>query len=1001
MAARAVKLAIQTALLVQALHGSSSTTQTSVSARGTAVSGNFESIQPPRPREAPGRVHSTDDNDDSVVESRGIFDGFSPNPADYKESDFKTTTPIPGTEPRPPTAEILAGLGSGLSALIPDNMKKAVMEDASLSASGSDEEEPAPKKAKKNKKAVSSANSGSSEALDEEESEAGSNEEEPTPKKTKKNKKAVLAADTGDSEALDEESEAGSNEEEPTPKKAKKAKKAVSAADLGSSGGSDEEMEGFADFFEDYGDDEGSTDESGSEGLDSLMLGAGSGADILSMFGGKGVEKDLDEDAFMSAVGGKLGGLAGLGGLGGGGMSMFEEDPTKPQHKKIDDGDIILGEVYGSKEHGRAFSDINNIKFGQMILNITLRGNKRLDKIELAVMTRDVVGNLVHGGDGGGAAHLAPELGDIITEVEVHWGKKDGKTRIFYMMMVTSGGKTISAGTKTPDHATLKAPPDFQFAGFHGRASGDGIFGVGAIYTRTGAQDLAVTDIMEVPDKGTSDIYNYDLTIRNWVGPAQAAADSACYQVRQGMSSMNTCPTGYKKDKKECVAQCPLGYPVECWRECIPQNADCMQEILSKAVSVAAAALSLASLGTFGTLFTTYKTMSFVIRCAVGIMNSVRNLMFYLRFRVTTVPRTEIEILMDKAFMLQIVIMDLPMAIAMCLGAPIPPSLQFSVMILTVVSVIVMMVVMIGEALFASKNNILLMLRESGAMNKSLKANTLELKDFINPDNATCGQEMRILTNRVISKVHEVRNKTKGAAPNDVRVVVSKSPIILRDVPVITNHCMGEIWENKTALSSYKTRHLIRKTLGVIINQLITDGTTDMGEKVAKQEKTLEYANVGLFVLSMFDPTGIAWMLQDFVQPVCGPTEYVGEIDDGPLSEALGLNTVGEAFTGSYGVWKKKGNGSVTILFESTDKYNVDVVVRVAGTKVDQVAVPAHGKATWTAHVKQLQDKTIYLDRWRPGWFGLPGKGGGSLLLWVPRSSEGGFLVMHARLNAS
>ncbi|EEY57779.1 uncharacterized protein PITG_00357 [Phytophthora infestans T30-4] len=186
---------------------------------------------------------------------------------------------------------------------------------------------------------------------------------------------------------------------------------------------------------------------------------------------------------------------------------------------------------------------------------------------------------------------------------------------------------------------------------------------------------------------------------------------------------------------------------------------------------------------------------------------------------------------------------------------------------------------------------------------------------------------------------------------------------------------MGEIWENKTGAAAYKTRNLLRKTIGVIVDQLIEDGTTDMGKHVTKKEKALEYSNVGLFVLSIFDPTGIAWMASEFVQPICGPTEYLGEIDIGTLYDALGLNTVDQAFLGSYGVWKRKGDGSVK--------------------------VPAGGKVTWTSTVKELQDKTLYLGRWRPGLFGLPGTGGGSLLMWIPRSSEGGQLILHARLNVS
>uniref|UniRef100_A0AAV1T1Z1 Jacalin-type lectin domain-containing protein n=1 Tax=Peronospora matthiolae TaxID=2874970 RepID=A0AAV1T1Z1_9STRA len=983
MALRAVKRVIQTALLVQVL-----LLDQTVSVRGDvpATQQNFAQLKSGDHISA--KVLPAD-----LQEERGLMDGLGGR--DFSDEDFETVTPqAAGMIDRPSTAELMAGLGSGLSALVPDDIKKSVLGD-STSDSGSDEsasggDESGSSLGKMTEEAVSQAGSGSSESSLEEtgyaseaieasasasdEGESGSDEDE-----------ADLGSDEDEADLGSDEDEAdlGSDEDE---------------ADLGSDGdmgslfGSSSEDKELSALLKSLSEDDMSGSDEPSGSLLTGSGGSGSTDDLLGKFGGgKGVAADLEMDEFMKAIGSSL----GLGLFGGG-------DPSKPQLKEIDDENIKLSELYGGREHGDAFSDINNIKYGQFVLNITLRGNKRLDKIEIVAGTQETAVNLAHGGKGGGSAHVEPELGDTISSVEVHWGKYDKKTRIFYLQIITSGGKTVSAGTKTANTATMKAPPGFQIAGFYGRASSDGIFCLGAIYTKVGASDLSVTDVMEVPDSGTSDIYSYDTTIRNWLGNVQIAVpDSACYQVRHGVSSKNTCPTGYRKDDMDCVGHCPLEYPVECWRECIPQNNDCTQEILSKAISVAAAALSVASMGTFGALLTSVRTVKFALACAVAVMNSLRGLMFYLRYRVTTIPRNDIEKIMDKAFMLQMVVMDLPMALATCMGLPMPKSLTYGVLIMTGVSLIVMVVVSVGEALFGSKDNMLLLLRESGAMNKTMKSETLELGDFINSDNATCGQEMRILTNRVISKVHEVRNKTKGAAPDDVRVVMSKSPIVLRDIPVVTNHCMGEIWANKTALSSYKTRHLLRKTMGVIINQLITDGTTDLGENVVKQEKAIEYANLGLFVLSMLDPTGIAWLLQDFVQPVCAPSEYIGEIDDGPLNEALGLTTIDQAFVGSYGVWKKTGDGTVKILFESIDKYDVDVVIRVGGVRVDQVKVPANGKASWSAHVKQMQDKTLYLDRWRPGLFGLPGTGGGSLLMWVSRSSLGGNLIMHARLNVS
>jgi hypothetical protein len=43
----------------------------------------------------------------------------------------------------------------------------------------------------------------------------------------------------------------------------------------------------------------------------------------------------------------------------------------------------------------------------------------------------------------------------------------------------------------------------------------------------------------------------------------------------------------------------------------------------------------------------------------------------------------------------------------------------------------------------------------------------------------------------------------------------------------------------------------------------------------------------------------------------------------------------------------------------------------------------------------------MYVDRWRSDIVGLPGSGGGSLVLWIPHTSQGGHLTMHVRINVS
>ncbi|KAE9293642.1 hypothetical protein PF008_g23263 [Phytophthora fragariae] len=71
------------------------------------------------------------------------------------------------------------------------------------------------------------------------------------------------------------------------------------------------------------------------------------------------------------------------------------------------------------------------------------------------------------------------------------------------------------------------------------------------------------------------------------------------------------------------------------------------------------------------------------------------------------------------------------------------------------------------------------------------------------------------------------------------------------------------------------------------------------------------------------------------------------------------------------------------------------------GDKIDEIDVAAGGTATWNSTVEKLGGRTLYLDRWRPGFLGLPGTGGGSLMLWVPHAAEGGHLDLNARLNVS
>ncbi|GMF23505.1 unnamed protein product [Phytophthora lilii] len=229
-----------------------------------------------------------------------------------------------------------------------------------------------------------------------------------------------------------------------------------------------------------------------------------------------------------------------------------------------------------------------------------------------------------------------------------------------------------------------------------------------------------------------------------------------------------------------------------------------------------------------------------------------------------------------------------------------------------------------------------------------------------------------------------------------IRLALSDTALFLTEIPTVTNNCIQNITDD-----TYSVRDKIRTALSVITNNLIDSSDDDKGNALSTADYILKVADMGLDIIAMFDPTGIAKMLEEYIQPVCGPTSFIGEIDDGSLADALALVADGDAFAGSSGTWTHAGDGAVNIVFESTDTEDVTMVIHSAGETIDQVKVKKGETVTWNSTVAVLQDKTMYFDRWRPGLLGLPGSGGGSLVMWVPRSSEGGHIDLVAKINVS
>ncbi|GMF22546.1 unnamed protein product [Phytophthora lilii] len=267
--------------------------------------------------------------------------------------------------------------------------------------------------------------------------------------------------------------------------------------------------------------------------------------------------------------------------------------------------------------------------------------------------------------------------------------------------------------------------------------------------------------------------------------------------------------------------------------------------------------------------------------------------------------------------------------------------------------------------------------------------------------NSTCRYDMKRLLDQTWMTVAEFRKHNPDMSEDDIRAEISRSNLVLNDIPTATNNCMGELIAKSDEAAAYASRDNLRKTFGGIVDDLISSGTSSNGTFLSAKEYAFKVADMALAFYAIWDMWAVGGLASEYFQPICGPTELIGEIDDGAAKNALGMSIVQNAFNNSDGMWTKTGDGTVEIMFKSVDTEDVTVNIKSGGDKIDEVDVPAGKRVTWTSNVTVLGGKTLYLDRWRPGFLGLPGTGGGSLLLWVPRSTQGGNLQLTAVLNVS
>ncbi|KAF2190730.1 mannose-binding lectin [Zopfia rhizophila CBS 207.26] len=161
------------------------------------------------------------------------------------------------------------------------------------------------------------------------------------------------------------------------------------------------------------------------------------------------------------------------------GSILSDHNPVLVNFEWSSSEKLRVSDPYGGP-HGTYFNDLPSLSTvsSPTVSSITLRGGNRLDAVSLTLSTGQTFS---HGGTGGTASTLTLNSGEKLVEAEVCQGKYNDQTRVFYMGVTTSSGRSISAGKKTSECVVRSAESGWGIVGFVGR-SGDEVDRVGFIY---------------------------------------------------------------------------------------------------------------------------------------------------------------------------------------------------------------------------------------------------------------------------------------------------------------------------------------------------------------------------------------------------------------------------------------------------------------------------------------------------------------------------------------
>ncbi|KAI9913026.1 hypothetical protein PsorP6_006433 [Peronosclerospora sorghi] len=489
---------------------------------------------------------------------------------------------------------------------------------------------------------------------------------------------------------------------------------------------------------------------------------------------------------------------------------------------------------------------------------------------------------------------------------------------------------------------------------------------------------------------------------RNWVGPRTVQQDSACWREAHIMTE---CPSTFNRHKltSTCWAQCPIEFPIQCGFECVRQNDDCGRAVFYKINSFINVGLN----GIMDNWFGKFREMAKAVRtatmCSCMVLGEIRALLRYIRSVKASDPQISQDKLLAMLYQSNAVVVELPITIKLCMGDRAGPKWWLADRVMATTQLILSQVLAYDDELLTSFHRFKAFLTSANftAPPEMITEGEIGYLTDALESNSTCGHDLHGLVERTWSTIETLREQYPGITKNELRVKLLDTDLVKTDIAIVTNNCMELLVAQSDEKTAYRTRDTIRKTFGVILNDLITKGVSNNGTSYEANRNTYTLLNTGLslWVATGFDMSGISSLISEYFESICGPTHFIGEIDDGTHPDTLGLNAIGHVFQNSSLAWQRRGDGHVHVTFTSDDTKPVRVNILSGGKKIDEVALAPGATATWHSTVATLSGKTLYFDRWRRAFLGLPGTSGGSLMLWIPHAVDGGHLDLTVRLH--